>query len=680
MNPLKVKSGYEFYWHNFKAIFSDKQFYGWGRKRSGRFAAWCAQTFKGKATLYEDGFIRSLGLGVDQSPAFSYVADSRGIYYDATRPSDLETLLNKTDFSNTELKQARQAIDFIQQHNLSKYNNAPFAPDDYLKSDNKVVLVVAQTAGDASLKYGLAERFSTQDLINAAINENPDADIVIKLHPDVLSDKKHSDITPSEIPQQCKLLTTNFNPISLLKQIDKVYTKTSQMGFEALLLGKEVVCFGMPFYAGWGLTDDRINIQRRQARLSVEALFAGAYFRYSHYFNPLTQKACDLFEVLQTIVSYRNKYLSAPRHAYFFGFSRWKHRLVTPFFDELAKSGIKFINPVISSPLDLAVKKGLLKNIESDGQVAFYIWGKKEFPQVEAFAKQHGINVYRVEDGFYRSNSLGSDLTQAYSLVVDAQGIYFDPSQPSDLEVLLQDYDFANTPDLLAKAQSVREYWVKQKLSKYNHFADQNLNLPKDKKIIVVPGQVGDDASIRYGANGMSNLTLLQKVRHQRPDGFIVFKPHPDVVVGNRAGAVSDSDALQYCDLVVTDLSIDSVLRYADEVHTMTSLVGFEALLREIKVFTYGMPFYAGWGLTIDGMLCERRTRELKLEELVAATLLLYPRYISPFDKKVSSLQVVFQGLEAQSKYLASHPMYRLRVHLRNSLVRFFLKLGRKVN
>ena len=63
----------------------------------------------------------------------------------------------------------------------------------------------------------------------------------------------------------------------------------------------------------------------------------------------------------------------------------------------------------------------------------------------------------------------------------------------------------------------------------------------------------------------------------------------------------------------------------------MTSLTGFDALLRGKKVVTYGLPFYAGWGLTQDmikgAAALDRRTRQLTLDELVAAVLLLYPLY-----------------------------------------------------
>ena len=61
----------------------------------------------------------------------------------------------------------------------------------------------------------------------------------------------------------------------------------------------------------------------------------------------------------------------------------------------------------------------------------------------------------------------------------------------------------------------------------------------------------------------------------------------------------------------------------------MTSLVGFEALLRSIPVTCYGIPFYAGWGLTHDRHNIPRRTRQITLQQLIAATLILYPRYIN---------------------------------------------------
>ncbi len=61
----------------------------------------------------------------------------------------------------------------------------------------------------------------------------------------------------------------------------------------------------------------------------------------------------------------------------------------------------------------------------------------------------------------------------------------------------------------------------------------------------------------------------------------------------------------------------------------MTSLAGFEALLRGVPVRCTGLPFYAGWGLTRDSFGCERRTRRINLEELIAGALILYPLYVT---------------------------------------------------
>lgn len=320
---------------------------------------------------------------------------------------------------------------------------------------------------------------------------------------------------------------------------------------------------------------------------------------------------------------------------YFFGFSHWKHPFIEFFFQEKPT----FINPFFGkNHLRLALQKGL------NPQSALYIWGKKSFPEIEQYAKSYEIPIYRVEDGFIRSVGLGSDLTQPYSLVVDSRGIYFDPSCESDLEILFSTHQF--THDELQRAEKIKDYLIQKKISKYNLYANILLNLPNDKTIIVVPGQVEDDASIRYGAEGMSNLELLKQTRKNRPNGYIVYKPHPDVLVGNRVGNILESDALKYCDQIVSEVGIDSVLAHADEVHTMTSLVGFEAIIRGIKVVTYGLPFYAGWGLSEDMRMCERRNRKLQLNELFAGTYLLYPRYIHPITKEFCEIEEVLEHLD----------------------------------
>ena len=348
---------------------------------------------------------------------------------------------------------------------------------------------------------------------------------------------------------------------------------------------------------------------------------------------------------------------------FFFGFSYWKHEFVKVYFSQEEQKEIVFINPFVKKNyFKKAQKKGLNKNS------SIYIWGRKSFPLIEEYARKNDLKLFRVEDGFIRSVGLGSDLTQPYSLVIDSRGIYFDPTQKSDLEYILQNTTFDQ--ELLQRAQKLKQYLLEKKLSKYNLYENKKLKVPNDKRVVLVPGQVQDDASIRYGASGMTNLELLQKARENAKDAFIIYKPHPDVLVGNRVGHIEEEIALKYANRVVTEVGLDSVLEVADEVHTMTSLVGFEALLREKKVFTYGMPFYAGWGLTRDAKHCERRTKKLSLNELIAGVLIMYPKYIHPKSLQSSSIEDVLTELEIEKqKYDTSFP-YRVQMKIRNFLSR----------
>jgi capsular polysaccharide export protein len=184
--------------------------------------------------------------------------------------------------------------------------------------------------------------------------------------------------------------------------------------------------------------------------------------------------------------------------------------------------------------------------------------------------------------------------------------------------------------DTLARAASLRAAIVAAGLSKYNVGGQVWRRPSTARRVILVPGQVERDESIRLGAPDIKcNVDLLRAVRAARPDAYLVYKPHPDVVSGLRRAGARESRASEWCDEIVDDADIGEMLNQVDEVHTMTSLTGFEALLRQRHVVTYGQPFYAGWGLTEDKLPTPRRTRKLTLDELVAGALLLYPRYLS---------------------------------------------------
>jgi len=346
-----------------------------------------------------------------------------------------------------------------------------------------------------------------------------------------------------------------------------------------------------------------------------------------------------------------------PDKTYFFGFSRWKRKNILSFFPN---TKIYFC-----TTLDDATKRGLNKKSK------IYIWGKKPFSDVEKYSKEQNVILLRVEDGFIRSVSLGSDLTKAYSLVMDSRGIYFDPTQESDLEYILNNATFDD--ELIERAKNLQLYLVENKISKYNVYEDKKLKLEglkKEQTIVMVPGQVEDDASIKYGADGMTNLELLEQSRNNAVDAYIIYKPHPDVLAGNRKGNVASEDALKYCNIIIEKASIDSVLERADEVHTMTSLVGFEALMRGKKVYTYGLPFYAGWGLTIDTKIRSIRAAKRTLDELIAATLILYPKYIDPKTNKFCEVETLLFEIDKEKNRYNNDKLYRLYIDSRNMLSR----------
>lgn len=275
------------------------------------------------------------------------------------------------------------------------------------------------------------------------------------------------------------------------------------------------------------------------------------------------------------------------------------------------------------------------------------IWRGK-VPTAELAELEHReIALIEVEDGFLRSRGLGADCIPPLSITVDRLGAHFDPSQTSELECLLQEGYFDQ--DLIARASQLRRLIVEAGIGKYERGNAVLHRRAIKRRHILVPGQVEDDRAVVAGGCGLvSNLELLRKVRGQAPDAYVLYKPHPDVLAGHRKGAIGSRQCLQFADEIVGELPIASLIDMVDEVHVNTSLAGFEALLRGKEVTTYGVPFYAGWGLTRDlGPVPKRRTASRSIDELVAAALLIYPRYLDPVTGLPCPAEVVVARLSS---------------------------------
>jgi len=259
-----------------------------------------------------------------------------------------------------------------------------------------------------------------------------------------------------------------------------------------------------------------------------------------------------------------------------------------------------------------------------------------------------------------RSSGLGANCVPPLSVVVDALGPHFDPSRPNELENILQ--EAVIDPALCARAVLLREFVVQREIGKYGQDRRTAYSLPDDgRRVVLVAGQVEDDRSVLCGGGGHDNLSLLQNARALESDAWIVFKPHPDVEAGHRKGRVPDEKVLALADTIDRTSSMPALLAGADAVHVITSLAGFEALLRGCEVVTHGVPFYSGWGLTRDlGPVPECRTRRRSLDELVAATLILYPRYLDPVTRLPCSPELLLDRIDrGEARIRTPHILFR---------------------
>lgn len=581
---------------------------GWGFKGKFRAAADYATRHGLPYLALEDGFLRSVSPGGIDAAPLSVVLDEVGVYYDANRASRLERLIPAPH----EAAQCRRGAAVASRWRLarvSKYNHARELPPPV---PGPFVLVIDQTFGDASIAYGLASAASFTRMLDAALDEHPNLPVVLKVHPDVIAGRKRAHfgaLTPGQA-SRVTLLASNAHPPSLLEAAEAVYVVTSQVGFEALIWGKPVRTFGMPFYAGWGLTRDELPApaRRHTARsVTVPDLVHAALVEYPRYIDPETFERCEVERVIEWMGLQRRMRERFPAQLQAVAFSDWKKPIARSF---LSGSTLHFVEQ--PQPLD--------------GAGARAVWGRPA--DRDPVVATDGAPLLRVEDGFLRSVGLGANWVKPLSWVVDRRGMYYDASTPSELEDLLRDGTFDG--ELLQRARALREAIVAAGVTKYNVGAGHWQRPAPATRVVLVPGQVESDASIAFGAPGVRrNVDLLRAVRERRPDAHVVYKPHPDVLAGKRPRGEHEDEARRWCDEVVTDVPMHRLLDAVDELEVLTSLAGFEALLRGKPVVCHGHPFYAGWGLTEDVLPHPRRTRQLQLDELVAAALILYPTYVS---------------------------------------------------
>ncbi|WP_372839363.1 capsular polysaccharide biosynthesis protein [Phaeovulum sp.] len=597
----------------------------WGRSPTAWRGEAVAARRKVPLVRIEDAFLRSVLPGRAGGAPIGLLIDPIGVHFDSSAPSLIERMLAEDPPCTEDILQRSVAgIARLIALDFSKYN---FHDTSAPLPDPGFVLVVDQTAGDASIAFGGASAADFQHMLATAEAEHPGKRIVIKTHPETAMGLRQGHFASGALAPHIEILAAPVSPWKLLQRAIAVYTVTSQLGYEAILLGHRPRVFGQPFYAGWGLSDDERPVARRGQKRSAEQLFAVTHLLAPVWYDPCRNRRCSFEDALNQIEAERRVFLEDGRGYVALGMRLWKRGALQRVFG--SKRGLAFATSV---PRAIA-KAG-------QEQRDLLVWAGRATPELLA----SGVPFCRVEDGFLRSRGLGADLVPPLSLVRDTRGIYYDPTRESDLEVLIA----APLPEGTARAKALIAALREARLSKYNLDANGILDLPAGHRILV-PGQVEDDASIRLGCTDTStNLALLARARHENPKAIVIFKPHPDVEAGLRPGALAPKEALRFADAIATFADPIALIEACDEVWTMTSLIGFEALLRGKPVTCLGVPFYAGWGLTRDlAPTPARRNARPDLAQLAHAALIAYPRYFDPVSCRPCPPEVALDRLRS---------------------------------
>ena len=356
----------------------------------------------------------------------------------------------------------------------------------------------------------------------------------------------------------------------------------------------------------------RISPARLEAR-AIERIDAAIYR------NPFTDRPVDVFGAIEILAHWRSLIDANRPIVAVTGVAAWKRDVVARFVWS-GDHAVPF----------LANRQAFAQARAARGTVAY--WPSRTDADIVATARTGGVSCWQIEDGFIRSDGLGVECRPPYSVLIDRSGgIHYDPARPSDLETILSEADFDTAT--LARAAALRARIVAERIGKYGVDRGGTVrDLPSGRKTVLAVGQVEDDLSVRHGGGGIrSNLEFLRRIRAHEPHAYIVYRPHPDVLSGLRAGHVPKALAGEIVDHVDDAGALLPLVEAVDCVHVLSSLTGFEALLRGREVVVHGSPFYAGWGLTTDlATQPDRRTRRLTLDALVAGALILAPRYLDP--------------------------------------------------
>ena len=462
--------------------------------------------------ILEDGLLRGPGAWMRRAPRLSVVVGEI-VGRPAAFPSP-SGILEKEDCSKPELlARARGAMRDLVALRLG---------GDCWRADSGLSAIAP--AGRASALLVLQEKYGSQSPANAAAARRMLAHARVSLDPGrvlvVAPDARPGSrewrrAAALAAEQGWRFIDRCVSPWTLLDGAGSILTLGHEIGLLGLVRGLPVHCFGRPFYAGWGATLDDAAVASRGALRTPEEIFAAACLLATKYFDPFTGREGAFEQACALLAEWRRRNETNKTISAVVGVSFWKRRRIRDLLSSTEGAPVFARRP--STAVAIARKRG--------GAVAF--WTSREPPELSALARQSQVPLIQIEDGFLRSVGLGADFIPGLSIVADRQGIYFDPSKPSDFETLMNETVFDQA--LLDRARRLAGELARRGVTKYNvGGALPRIDAPVGVRRIFVPGQVEDDRSVLLGGAGvLGNLDLLKRVPPRQSRRFHPLQAAP---------------------------------------------------------------------------------------------------------------------------------------------------------
>ncbi len=593
-----------------------------------------------------------------------------------------------------------EAIEMIKNllgHRLSSDKYAPDASPYQLYTPSgrkRVVLIDQERMSKSELDKVQARESSFMEMLESAKKHNPGAAFFLLEPKAIRSGKSKGYLRSVAEANGVQIIKHDVSSLSILEQAEAVYTVSSQLGLDAIFLGKKVYCFGMPFYAGFGLTKDMHVCDRREPR-TREELFSALCLYFTRYRHPVTEEPSSFREILRFIILQRPLAIERNRFIACIHFDDKLEKFCRRFFshsdlhfmpEEAAIKEVKrkqgmiftakepddamrkacgsiplvFVNIGVLDRL-LGQDKFVSLSLEGGGYPTLDRILQTSIPQDRDLLRARLFRQYLREISAFRTHHSVSHIPKEQNIVLLLGNGLLPPSKLS-----IQEETAARHGNLDAKGRPINSF--SSPLSDDAKLIAHIRGLRPQDYIIYCPQVEGlkipkeilsmvDDIKPMARPSDFVPLSLLGLAPHEEDETeeelaiaevepSFIDDPNECVPVFEDITCTTWSRKYvaakrflekahnmttvqgQFCPLY---FPVHSVQGHTIEVHTYDSYLGLDALSVGMDVFTYGWPFYAGWGLTKDVENFPLRTRHMNLEVLFAGAFILQPRY---FDSK----------------------------------------------